>query len=391
MGVLIGSGELSMAILRFFWRLSPLPGIVPPMLKRFAEQGGKLLMRDERNGPWLPHMIWLALWIPSLFAFAVYWHSTHGFQWWFFFVYHFLRIGPRFRFFAHLHVLVHREGHEHLGIFKPQYRFFNYWPMQWLVGPFFGQVPNSYGVAHNKIHHRYDNGLDDVHTNLDLDRSKFTSFVIYVPRFLLYWAGVSPLAYFLYHKEYVLARKMAKGMFYHLSLFLVFAYWNPVFAIAYLAFPFFEAVIFFSGISYLWHCWVDPADPYNPYVTSVTILKGHDNIWNEDYHVIHHDVPNLHWSEAPKHYEENKHIYAQNKATIFEDTEEGAMLFWMLSGNWDQLAAHFVDLDGKMTLAEKRALLLQRASFVIKPGNFKELDFASLFSFQTLSDFLFAR
>lgn len=45
-----------------------------------------------------------------------------------------------------------------------------------------------------KIHHRWHNDVDDVHTNLDLDRTKLSSFFIYVPRFSLYWMGVSPVA-----------------------------------------------------------------------------------------------------------------------------------------------------------------------------------------------------
>ena len=367
MGVLIGTGELSMAILRFIWRLTPLPRIVPPLIKSFAETWGQKLLKDPRNGPFLPHMLWLSVWMPTLFLASMYYHSLHGFSWVFFFVYHFLRIGPRFRFFAHLHVLVHREGHENLGLFKAPYGFLNHWPMQWLVGPFYGQVPNSYGIAHNKIHHRYDNGLDDVHTNLDLDRTKFSSFVIYAPRFFLYWAGISPLIHFLLRKEWVFARKMFLGMLYHVALFYAISCYDLTFAVAFILYPFLESIVFFSGISYLWHCWVDPEDPYNPYVTSVTILKGHDNIWNEDYHVIHHDNLTLHWSLAPKHFEENRAEYARNKATVFEDTEEGAMLFWMLSGNWDMLAKHFVDLDGKLDHAQKKALLLRRASFVVRP------------------------
>lgn len=380
MAVLIGTATISMEILRFFWRLSPFPSIFPPLIKAWADKWGQKLLRDPRNSPFLPHMLWLCTWIPALFLYAAYRHTTYGFEWIFFFIYHFLRIGPRFRFFAHLHVLVHREGHEVQGLFKPEYWYLNYWPMQWLVGPFFGQVPNSYGVAHNKIHHRYDNGLDDVHTNLDLDRTKFSSYVIFVPRFLMYWAGFSPLVYFINNEEYVLARKMAKGMLYHTLLFAVVAYWNFTFAIAYLAFPFFEAVIFFSGIAYLWHCWVDPKDPYNPYVTSVTIVDGHDNIWNEDYHVIHHDNISVHWSLAKEFYEEHKAEYAANGATIFQDTEEGRMLFFMLTGNWDELAKSYVDLNGKMTHEDKKKLLIERASFVIQPVEQKLVPFKTFLS-----------
>ena len=369
MGILIGSGELSMAILKVLWRVSQLWRFVPDLVRSATEWVGARVLRDPRDAPFVPHMLWLSLYIPSLFAFTAYQHSINGFSWTMFFLYHFLRIGPRFRFFAHLHVLVHREGHDHQGVFRGFFRVFNYWPMQWLVGPFFGQVPNSYGIAHNKIHHRYDNGLDDVHTNLDLDRSQFTSFIIYVPRFFLYWIGVSPLAHFILRKEWRLARKMFLGMLYHTALFTTFFLWNPTFAIAYLGFPIMEAVIFFAGISYMWHCFVDENDPYNPYVSSVTILKGQDNIWNEDFHVVHHDALSVHWSLAPKHFEEHRDMYAKYHATIFEDTEEGALLFWMLSGNWDELAKHFVDLNGKMTVEEKKQLLLARARFVIRPAD----------------------
>merc|ERR1712150_77400 len=45
------------------------------------------------------------------------------------------------------------------------------------------------------------------------------------------------------------------------------------------------------------------------------------------------------------------------------NTEQGKLLFWMFTGKWDTMAEHFVDLDGKMTLSEKKALLLERLSY----------------------------
>merc|ERR1712232_45777 len=38
------------------------------------------------------------------------------------------------------------------------------------------------------------NDVDDIHSNLDLDRTEFLSFVQWIPRFTLYWTGVGPLA-----------------------------------------------------------------------------------------------------------------------------------------------------------------------------------------------------
>ena len=35
-------------------------------------------------------------------------------------------------------------------------------------------------------------------------------------------------------------------------------------------------------------------------LNSMTILRGHDNIWNEDYHVVHHHETYVHWSEMPQ-------------------------------------------------------------------------------------------
>lgn len=74
------------------------------------------------------------------------------------FIYHFLRLGPGFRFMAHMHVLIHKEGHNYQGIFKSPFNFLN-GICQWWSAPFYGQVPNSYAVAHNKVHHRWHNDL----------------------------------------------------------------------------------------------------------------------------------------------------------------------------------------------------------------------------------------
>ena len=84
--------------------------------------------------------------------------------------YHALRLTPRYRLFAYLHVLLHKEGHSSSGLFK--WEPANFGIMHFFTGLFYGAVPYSYPMAHNKIHHAYDNDLDDVHTNLDLDRSK---------------------------------------------------------------------------------------------------------------------------------------------------------------------------------------------------------------------------
>eukprot|EP01095_Lingulamoeba_sp_RSL-Kostka_P011735 TRINITY_DN454_c2_g1_i1.p1 TRINITY_DN454_c2_g1~~TRINITY_DN454_c2_g1_i1.p1 ORF type:complete len:443 (-),score=122.29 TRINITY_DN454_c2_g1_i1:149-1477(-) len=364
-GILIFTATVSMIFLEKIWEKLTFLHFIPKGVDSISKKLGQVVLNDPRNYQYLPYILWLCVWPLGLFIYAFYRNETQGFEWWFLVLYHYLRIGPRFRFFAHLHVLLHKEGHDYKGFFKGPLSVFNHWLVQWYCGSLFGQVPNSYRVAHNKIHHRYDNGLNDVHTNLDLDRTKFWSFLLYLPRFALYWTGVSPLVCFYKRKEIRLRNKIAYGMCLYYGIFVILSIFNWKFALFYFLFPQFESIIFFAGISYVWHLWVEAEDPDNEHINSVTIIRGKDNIWNEDYHVIHHDAPQVHWTDAPQYFEDHKEDYAKCNATIFADCEEGQLLFWCLAGKWDELAEHFVDLNDKMTHEEKKELLIRRASTIL--------------------------
>merc|ERR1711971_1112231 len=193
------------------------------------------------------------------------------------------------------------------------------------------------------------------------DRSVFSSFVLYLPRFFLYWTGISPLLLFLKRGEYGQARDMAYGMFYYYSMGVLLCLctdWK--FAAGYWLYPFLESLSLLGMIAYIWHAFVDASDPNNQYINSITILDGGDNVWNEDYHVVHHHAPHVHWTDAPAHFESNKDKYAEVTATIFRDCEEGLIIQWMFSGDWDALAEHFVDLNGTLSHEEKKELILRR-------------------------------
>lgn len=142
-----------------------------------------------------------------------------------------------------MQVLVHKEGHDHKGLYKGPFRVLNYLN-QWWSGPFYGQTPYSYEAAHSKIHHRYDNGLDDAHTNLDLDRSEPSSLLIYFPRFYLYWSGISCIHFFARKGMWSLARRMAAGFVYHHAVMAYFLYLDWSFGLAYVVYPFIEVTIF---------------------------------------------------------------------------------------------------------------------------------------------------
>eukprot|EP00050_Salpingoeca_kvevrii_P006064 m.287215 g.287215 ORF g.287215 m.287215 type:complete len:443 (-) comp11730_c0_seq1:335-1663(-) len=372
MAILIVTANCSWFLMKAVYDAVPLLQRLPDLVRAFSIPAGKALLRDPRDHSYIPWILFLSTWPVYWLYWAYTRHTTYGFEISTFLVYHFLRIGPRFRFFAHLHVLVHKEGHDHLGMWKGPLKVLNWWWVQWIPGSIYGQVPNSYGVSHNKIHHRWHNDVDDVHTNLDLDRTDFYSFLVYVPRFTLYWMGVTPVLMFCKRGEYTLALKQFYGMAFFYGLVALAWSWDWSFSLFYLLFPNCEANLFLAGISYMWHAWVDPDDPTNQYINSVTILDGRDNIWNEDYHVVHHHSPITHWTEMPAHFESHKHLYQKYQATIFRDTEEGEMLYWMFAKKWDTMAEHFVDLSGKMTHQEKKDLIVRRLGVRVGEGGRKQ-------------------
>ena len=356
---LIGGSEIVFFALVRLCAVFPVLATLPDRVWHYGAKIGAPYMKDERDGPYFLPIVFLSLWSPLIFTWAWWRYSVYGFEITTLLAYHALRLTPRYRLFAYTHVLLHKEGHSNRGLFK--FEPLNYGIVHFWIGLFYGAVPYSYPIAHNKIHHAYDNDLDDVHTNLDLDRSKFSSFILYMPRFALYWSGLSPLVKFAQKGQWTFFWKNLYGMVVIYSLWTLMAHKiGLLFTLYFAMYPFIESVVFFGGISYLWHAWCDPKDLNNPYVDSVTIVGGKDNIFNEDYHVVHHTKPMAHWTEYPTYYQESIEEYKKYNATIFTDCEEGQMIYWLFTENWDEMAAHMVDLNGKMDHEQKKALCLER-------------------------------
>lgn len=366
MAVLIGSVLTWFHVMRWAWRHPLCPAAIrrlPTTIDSISFSFGRHLLRDSRNHSYLPWIFGVGIAMPLLFLWALHRHASHGLELSTLVIYHVLRAGPRFRIFGRIHTLAHKEGHDHKGLFK-RLQILN-GVVEWWIGPFYGIVPNSYSAGHVKIHHRWHNDVDDVHTNLDLDRTKLSSFILWMPRFAFYWTGLSPLALFRKRGEWALFRKTLSGMVVYYGLTLLIFLWSPVFCLAYWVFAHMEAIVVLGAVAYLWHAFVEESDPGNQYVNSITLLDGHDNTWNEDYHPVHHHCPDVHWTEMPAIYERNKSHYQAVTATIFKDCEQGMLLTWLFQKNWDMMAKHFVDLSNKLGHEEKMALLVRRLTYTV--------------------------
>jgi len=231
--------------------------------QRFFQQVGDAILLDPRDSSYLPWMTWSIISMPPLFYWAYGRYMEFGFELSTFLIYHFLRLGPRYRFFAHHETLIHKEGHAiSVGLFRNVFKSKTREPVpkQWrriffdhinagIIGPFYGSMPFHYATAHNKIHHRWHNDVGDVHTNMDVDRTVPSSFVLWIPRFVAYWTGVTPLLLFWKRKEYRLFKDLSYGMAYYCTLsFLVWYNTDTFFYWAYWLYPVLEAASFLRRV-----------------------------------------------------------------------------------------------------------------------------------------------
>ena len=153
---------------------------------------------------------------------------------------------------------------------------------------------------------------------------------------------------------------MVYGMLAYYGTITAVMIYIPLFGFAYLLLPLLSSIIFLAAINYTWHAWTDPSEPKNIYKNSITVLNGHYNVYNEDFHVEHHKRPQTHWEEYPINYKKHRDEYASNRAIIFDNTQAFEIFFWLLFGAYDKMADHMVDLNGDMTTEDKIALLKQR-------------------------------
>lgn len=110
---------------------------------------------------------------------------------------------------------------------------------------------------------------------MDFDRTSFYSYILYLPRFLAYWTGLSPAILFWSRKEYKFLSELAYGMAYYYAIGLVVWYkCGLVFYWAYFLYPMLEGASFLGMIAYLWHMFSEESDPTNQYINSITIVRG---------------------------------------------------------------------------------------------------------------------
>ena len=343
-------------------RALPAVSRVPARLyARIAEA----TMDSPESAPYVATLIGLGLYVPALLGLSL-WYQVHvvgvgrgaHVSWAAVFVYHALWLGPNHLFFAHVATLVHHLGHQKRP-FKPWFAPIG-GVLVAILEVLYGHVPGQYPIGHVRVHHKFDNGPEDLTSTMALDRGSFSGWLRYRQQFLLFWSGASIVHFFLRRGQRDPAWVQMRGMLIFYGVMIAACVYNLELGFAYLVLPSIVIVNFISAINFTWHMFIDPRDPKSFYTNSITILDAQQDVWNEAHHISHHAHPQVPWTRMPDHFDRNRAEYAAKKANVFRDTQVFEIFVLSVSGQIEKLADKFVDLGGTLSRPQIIELLRDR-------------------------------
>jgi fatty acid desaturase len=242
------------------------------------------------------------------------------------------------RFTLMLHCTSHRQ------LFKSQHRLLNQ-VIPWLLGPFFGQAPNSYFAHHMGMHHREENLEQDLSSTMHFQRDRFGHWLRYWSRFLCF--GLVELArYFHRRGNKKLFRRTLVGEGTYWTCLLVLAYFNAAATfVVFLGPLLFMRTLMMMG-NWTQHAFIGSSDASDPYLASITCINTRYNrrCFNDGYHILHHVNPRCHWTEHPSAFEQALTEYGARDAVVFDGVDYFEIWLCLMLGRWQKLASHFVAL-----------------------------------------------
>lgn len=279
-------------------------------------------------GPWLWHVA------------ALYWVVLAG--------------GLLDRFTLMLHCTSHRQ------LFRPRYRVLNLL-VPWVLGPFFGQTPETYFAHHMGMHHNEENLSHDISSTMRFQRDRFDQWLRYWGRFMA--MGVVDLSMYMKRRgRHRLLQRILVGEGVYWSVLAILVYVRPGPAFVVLVAPLVVIRTMMMIGNWGQHAFVAAAQPDNPYVASITCINSRYNrrCFNDGYHIGHHLHSRLHWTEYPQELETNLAEYGRNDAIVFDGLDFFMVWFLLITRRWSRLAHAFVQLPGAPLRTEAQIVQLLR-------------------------------
>jgi hypothetical protein len=342
---------------------STLPPITDPVFnkpERYNVLDRMLLffIRDERDLPFIQISLAASL---TLFPLAAVMFAPGLYRWWMSPIYWAVLMAFFLdRFILMLHNTSHRP------LYKKQFGFMNHY-IPWVLGPFFGETPETYFSHHLGMHHAENNMHDDLSSTLRYRRDNLLHFAHYFTRF--FFVGVFELTlYFFRRRKYDLMARAAAGESVYILAVIGLLWFNPLATLTVFLVPFcFTRFAMMAG-NWSQHAFIDHTDPGNSYRNSITCINTRYNrrCFNDGYHIGHHIRANRHWTEMPDDFIKNLDRYRDEGCTVFQGVDYFQIWVLLMTHNHKKLASHLVDLGPVRTIEERVAHLNRRLEPVIE-------------------------
>jgi fatty acid desaturase len=321
---------------------------VPARYARFA----RAVLNDARDWPFIPVALQCSLVLPLAAALFV----LRRFPWWLGAAYvAFVVLGLTDRFVLMLHNTSHRP------VCRKRYRALNH-VIPWLLGPFFGESPQSYFVHHVGMHHPENNMESDASSTLRYQRDSFVDFLSYFFRFLS--IGIVELVLYLRRRRRAaLVRKLLTGELTYMIVIAALAVYSWQATLTVFVLPL--VIVRFLMMAGNWgqHAFIDHAAPSNSYLNSITCVDSRYNrrCFNDGYHIGHHLKATMHWSELPGELSRNRLAYGREGALVFANTDFFLVWLSLMTGCHRRLARHYVHVGSGPAPSVDEIVALMRA------------------------------
>jgi fatty acid desaturase len=294
-------------------------------------------LNDPRDLPLVRVMLSASLIVPA--ALYLYWRGSVA--WWLALVYWLVWA---LIFLDRVTLMLHCTSHRTL--FSRRVHWLNGY-VPWILGPFYGQTPNTYFAHHIAMHHVEDNLPEDLSSTMRYRRDSFADWLRYFARFFFLTIVLLPI--YLYRKgRRGLAWRAVSGEVGFWCVVAGLACWNLAATVVVFLVPVLAVRALMMAGNWGQHAFIDPREPSNDYRNSVTCINCRYNTrcFNDGYHIVHHLRPAQHWTELPAEFEARREAYGKHDAIVFDGIDFFTVWLYLMLGRREALAKAFVRLPG---------------------------------------------